>query len=530
LQKYIILIALLLGGKLFSLELPAQKIQPYTSLSDHFAISDWMKQYNRKFDQQGIVLQKEEYHALSIAVYGIMAYDEFKRSNDSIYYKHILNQYKYFCDTSKVNIFNDGKEMGLPYNFKFHDLVAPWYSGMTQGVAISFLLRYYELTKDENALIKVKQLAAFLLKDESDGGTISCTPENYCFIEEYPNSKRKRHVLNGFINAVIGIHEYLLYFPNDERAKEIHAEGYEGMLATFENYDTPTWTSYNIKGGSVTNQYMRYQLTELEHLNNIYQDERLVRQMMIWSYMAYNKFDTELKFYHYPKFQFAVPLKNSFSKGNLSPDYHAIKKEIALKIVTDSIQNSQLYKNHPLQLKSSARITELSFQYTGSISAKKLSIVGVRKEFYTITDDKENCTLLIQFKDTSLSTIKLKSKLNIKKKNIISSPSAFYTSIYDRPFFTFIKDSTIYKVKKGELYNLSYSSLNTPNITFLYKFAPNKESLSQVKWKHTAFMCEGENQILKDGFLELLICYELNENPTNFQKVDLVEVKTIKGN
>jgi hypothetical protein len=120
--------------------------------------------------------------------------------------------------------------------------------------------------------------------------------------------------------------------------------------------------------------------------------------------------------------------------------------------------------------------------------------------------------------------------LNLKKTNVISSPSAFYISIYDRPFFTFIKDSTIYKVKKGELYNLSYSSLNTPNITFLYKFAPNKESLSQVKWKHTAFLCEGENQMLKDGFLELLICYELNENPSNLKKVNLIEVKPVKGN
>ena len=420
--------------------------------------------------------------------------------------------------------------MGLPYNFKFHDLVAPWYSGMTQGVAISFLLIYYELTKDENALIKVKQLAAFLLKDESDGGTISCTPENNCFIEEYPNSKRKRHVLNGFINALIGINEYLIYFPNDERAQEIHTEGYEGLLATFENYDTPTWTSYNIKGGGVSNHYMRDQLAELEHLNNIYQDERLVRQMMIWSYMAYNKFDAELKFYNNPKFQYAVPLKSSSAKEKLIPDYRELKKEIPIKIENESIQNSQLYKNHPLQLKSTARITEFSFQYTGSISTKKLSLEGVKKEFYTIKDDKENCTILIQFKDTSLSNIILKSKLNLKKMNNISSLNAYYKSIYDRPFFTFVKDSTIYKVKKGVSYNLNYSSLNTPNITFLYKFAPKKESLSQAKWKHTAFLCEGVNQILKDGFIELLICYELNKNETNLGKVEFTEVKTLIGN
>ena len=107
LLKYILLITLLIGGFIFPQGLSAQKIQPYTCISDHITISDWMKQYNRKFDIQGIVLQKEEYHALSIAVYGIMAYDEFMRSKDSIYHKQIINQYKYFCDTSKVDFFND---------------------------------------------------------------------------------------------------------------------------------------------------------------------------------------------------------------------------------------------------------------------------------------------------------------------------------------------------------------------------------------------------------------------------------------
>src|SRR3989338_7393230 len=68
-----------------------QQLLPYESLT-HFDVEKYSKQYERAFDASGIITQKKEYHALTIGVYGIMNYDAFKATGDSIYYKRVINQ------------------------------------------------------------------------------------------------------------------------------------------------------------------------------------------------------------------------------------------------------------------------------------------------------------------------------------------------------------------------------------------------------------------------------------------------------
>ena len=258
------------------------------TIADHVDKNLWINENDRSFDANGIVIQKKSYHALSIAGFGIMNYEDFVVSGDSSSYKNVINQYKYFCDSTKVVYTDNYKGMGLPYKFIFFDMKPPWYSGMTQGVAISFLLRYYKLTGDSNVLEKVRQLAWFMLQPVERGGTIGKTPEGFAFIEEYPNSKKNPQVMNGFINGLIGLKEYLNFFPEDTLARRIHDESYETMIKTFREYDTSNnWTNYNRLKKPVTNLYMRYQITELEFLYSIYSDYRLIKQMMIWSYFAY---------------------------------------------------------------------------------------------------------------------------------------------------------------------------------------------------------------------------------------------------
>ena len=80
----------------------SQILDEYGMYANHFDIEAYTKQYDRDFDSIGIITQKKEYHALTIAVYGIMSADEFIKTGDSIFYRKALNQYKYFTDTSKI--------------------------------------------------------------------------------------------------------------------------------------------------------------------------------------------------------------------------------------------------------------------------------------------------------------------------------------------------------------------------------------------------------------------------------------------
>ena len=89
-------LALLVSILTFSSNISGQEVFKYISSTDHVDQHLWLKQHERAFDSLGIVTQKKEYHALSIAGFGIQSYENFVISGDSAYFKHAINQYKYF--------------------------------------------------------------------------------------------------------------------------------------------------------------------------------------------------------------------------------------------------------------------------------------------------------------------------------------------------------------------------------------------------------------------------------------------------
>lgn len=236
-----------------------------------------------------------------------MCYDTYLETKDVTYLKAVEDQFKYFKDSSKLDVLFDGKGIGLPYKFRFHDLTPPWYSGLTQGIATSFLLRYADLKKSEEALDLAKKVAYTMLVPVSQGGTLSQIPEGGLWIEEYPNTKKSKHVLNGFINGLVGLKEYTDFFPEDTMAKRIHDEVYRSFKTTLTEYDTPkNWSYYDRNNKSISVAYLRIQLTQLDHLYPIYKDEFLLKQMHIWGRMMIGKKDKELKFYMNPVYQYTI--------------------------------------------------------------------------------------------------------------------------------------------------------------------------------------------------------------------------------
>lgn len=254
-------------------------------LQNHYPV----QQKTRTFDSAGIIMQDNRYHPLTIAHYGVNAYDAFLETQDSIHYFRCVNQYKYFKDTTKTNLILGNRGIGLPYNFNLWDLKSPWYSGMTQGVAISYLLRYHHLTADESAFAMIPKIAYVLISPQSEGGTISTTAEGCTWIEEYPRSKTSPQVLNGAINGLIGLKEYCDFFPSDLKAKAVLDEVYEGIKYSLEYFNTPTWGYYHRKNKTISNHYLRYQMYEMEHLNKLFNEPLFDHQMRIWAVHFFKK-------------------------------------------------------------------------------------------------------------------------------------------------------------------------------------------------------------------------------------------------
>ncbi|TND10535.1 MAG: D-glucuronyl C5-epimerase [Bacteroidetes bacterium] len=452
-----------------------------------------MKQFDREFDPRGIVLQKKEYQPLSIAFYGIMNYDLYKETGDRVYYNHIINQYKFFCDTSGFDLIDGGKGMGLPYNKDFKDIKAPWYSGMTQGVAISFLLRYYDLKKDKSALQKAKQLAYFMLRPVAEGGTIGKTPEGHPWIEEYPGSKSSPQVLNGFINALIGLKEYCMFFPKDSLASRLHDTCYKAMIKSFEKYDVHDWTRYNRAYMPCSNQYIRYQITQLEHLYKIYGDETLLKQMMLWSMFTYNKPDPVLKFYKNTMYNFAIPMSTTGDPGmHYGPaSFDSTFSPLPDVRVSSSEKRSggkqipavlMPQKKTILSLGREMHFVRLVFDSLPAPGELVFELPGANGK--TVAAETR-----IHANGVDIYAVSKFSRVHISYNNDHATPVRLKEVQFNDPdrheqaMFLFSKHKLIVKLDKGKKYAVRFKSKNAPAPVVFYRHLDNKFGLYRAVWK-----------------------------------------------
>ena len=484
--QILIVLTLFLSLLIYSIDSVSQEVFRYMSSVDHVDQNLWIKQFERSFDSAGIITQKKEYHALTIAGFGIMNYENFIATGDSTYYYQAVQQYKYFCDSLKVDYIDNYKGMGLPYKFKFYDLKPPWYSGMTQGVGISFMLRYYMLTGDNEALKKAQQLAYFMLRPEKIGGTIGKTPEGYTFIEEYPNSKTNPQVLNGFINGLIGLREYSNFFPEDTLARRIHDESYEAMIKTFNKYDLPTnWTTYNRKNKKISNFYLRYQITELEFLNFIYSDYRLVKQMMLWSYFAFNKLEKNLTDFKNPLYQYAIPFLQDDNKiSNSNIDFEKTLLSISNYTLNRNSKKSgnllKHKKNYLINLEDSVYSLQISFDKNIELAKWNLKPENQTQDSikFEINSSKLIVTSKEKFDQIEIQFLnKKEKKLNIKDLQVYNSYQ------FEIPRFGFYNFANILKLHADSLYKIETKGEYLDESIVYYRTSENRESLKKVNYE-----------------------------------------------
>ena len=481
-------------------DLFAQKLKPYESVG-HFSPERYVKQYERAFDTLGIVTQKKEYHALTISFFGIMNYDAFVASGDSTYYRHAVNQYNYFKDTSKLIFRDNGTCAGLPYRYNYKGLKAPWFSGMTQGVAASYLLRYYELTGDKEALLLSEKIIRFMLKPEADGGTIGRTKEGGPWIEEYPNYKSSKSVLNGFINGLIGLKEYCDYFPDDTYAKSMHDSCYREMIEHIYVYDTPSWTSYNRNGGAISNAYMRYELEEFDHLYTLYGDDRLRRQMKIWSRFAYGKYDKEQKFLVHPTYDFAKEIPfNTQLQGftfDCSNQFFTGLTEILLKKETGKTTIDIPQKTNYIQLKLKEGKRPEKLQVKAYSGDEEIKLYVSEKDTVCVYESK-----------LPIDRIVLKVKKNAAKELKL----AFYDyRSCVQPQFAWFAPCTPRYISKGQKVTVEGNANNLTNGVVFYRIGASTDDLKKQLFKQSNSMpVDGGEFIAQEtGLYEFFVSYDL---------------------
>lgn len=511
----------------------SQELKHYSCFIDRVDVDQWLKNGNRQLDDEGIIKNNGHYHPLGVVHFGVLNYYAFLERGDSTYYQHFINQVKYFKDTSKYDILFDGKGIGLPYTFNFHDLKAPWYSGMTQGYALSYLLRYRQLTNDKTITPIIEKIAYQMIQPEKEGGTIGKTPEGYTFIEEYPNGNSKE-VFNGFVNGLIGLKEYCDFFPGDTLARRIHDESYAAMIKTMGNYDVVDWSNYNRGGAKCSIKYMRYEIFELKHLFEIYGDSAILDQLKLWSYYGHNKPNNDkATVFKLKNFQTAEQLsydaEQKIFKSKISLDTifysnidQSVKGEIQLLSASKKQSEYTVFLNS-----ETANFNYLDFSWTSSASVKKVMITSddnsVKFQLKKPTEDHIYAKL-----EQSSTVKKLNVQLKGKGQPLLTNLFISKLEPFKVPFYQFYKKAPIQVSSGTYSYKIDHA-LNAEDITVFYRTGKDPGSVKKTKWS-TSNMSRGKQgdlvlDLREDGYIELMVIYSPSQpyseiGDINFKKAN----------
>lgn len=208
-------------------------------------LADYTNSGYGEFDSEGIPKMgkgdKAYYNQVVIMNYGFALHTEVLRLINVEGNKKKLKKIINWLDQNKTEIDNYVIwKSQTPY--ARYGLKSGLALGITQGKAISFYLRMYELFDNNDYLETAKKAYRFLKLNKDQGGVRRIDENGYLWFEEYP-SETPSYVLNGFVYAVFGIYDaYKLNI--DAQAEEDYLSCLKTLNDNIHKYDSGYWSYY----------------------------------------------------------------------------------------------------------------------------------------------------------------------------------------------------------------------------------------------------------------------------------------------
>ena len=186
-----------------------------------------------------------QYNPNAVAQYALGHHDLLGDTGDPRYREIFLRQAEWFLSDLRMV----DEDVGLweyKFDFEYHDgLKAPWRSALAQGQGISVVVRAHQLTNDERYLeCASKAFNAFRRTIDEPGGVTYVDPKGHVWFEELIFDP-PTHVLNGFIWALFGVHDYFLATRDDE-ALRLFDEAVRTLERNLQRYDMGFWSTYHL--------------------------------------------------------------------------------------------------------------------------------------------------------------------------------------------------------------------------------------------------------------------------------------------
>lgn len=237
--------------------------------------------YRGPFDADGIPLLDyqgdigRQYNPIAIAQYGLARFNQWSVTGaeaDRAAWTAVAN---WLTSALKPNTH------GVPvwmheFNWPYRQmLVAPWYSGLAQGCGVSMLVRAAVAGNNPVWADAAHRAFESMLLPVSAGGVLVTDKRGDVWIEEYlvdPPS----HILNGFIWALWGVHDYARWSGRAE-AHELWTTCVGTLARRLSDFDTGWWSLYEARDGRREMLASRYyhtlhitQLTVMHQLTGNY--------------------------------------------------------------------------------------------------------------------------------------------------------------------------------------------------------------------------------------------------------------------
>lgn len=125
----------------------------------------------------------------------------------------------------------------------------PWVSGMYQALGISTMVRAWAVTRNEKYRVSARKALLSFKVPVLKGGVLKVDGNGFWWYDEYA-CVRRGNVLNGFLFALIGIHEYYDAFK-DSQALVLFNNGIKTAKHYMNKYDLNLlffkWSKYDDK-------------------------------------------------------------------------------------------------------------------------------------------------------------------------------------------------------------------------------------------------------------------------------------------
>lgn len=246
--------------------------------------------YDGPFDDNDVPLLTAQgmttYHPVHIIFYALGNFELYKSNHDD----EKLIKCKRAGDWLVGNQTADGTWLS-PFKMPKFNINPPSRSAMTQGLAMSFLLRAYDEIRIEEYLESAVSALEVFKRAIDEGGVTSYT-DGCSFYEEYPGQP-VRHVLNGFIYALWGLYDMARFLDNNE-AKNLFTAGLETLVKWLPEYDIGYWSLYHIddskqRHNPATVHYHKLHISQLEILHLITGKEIFKEYRDKWELYSQNR-------------------------------------------------------------------------------------------------------------------------------------------------------------------------------------------------------------------------------------------------